>query len=64
MDEPAFIHPSSIIVCESELPEYVVFQEIIQSNKLYMRGWQYVYMYILWSSKYLLHVYHYNFAFS
>lgn len=36
--EPIFIHPTSIYFQNSKLPEYVVFQELIETNKLYMKG--------------------------
>lgn len=31
-----FIHPSSILF--RELPEFVVYQEIVETTKLYMKG--------------------------
>lgn len=31
-----FIHPSSVLF--RELPEFVVYQEIVETTKLYMKG--------------------------
>ncbi|KAM9475673.1 putative ATP-dependent RNA helicase DHX37 [Clarias gariepinus] len=36
LDEPVFIHPSSVL--HKELPEFVVYQEIMETTKMYMRG--------------------------
>ncbi|XP_074061480.1 putative ATP-dependent RNA helicase DHX37 isoform X2 [Macrotis lagotis] len=36
LDDPVFIHPSSILF--RELPEFVVYQEIVETTKMYMRG--------------------------
>ncbi|XP_061586057.1 probable ATP-dependent RNA helicase DHX37 [Cololabis saira] len=36
MDEPVFIHPSSALF--KTLPEFVVYQEIMETTKMYMRG--------------------------
>ncbi|XP_060737002.1 probable ATP-dependent RNA helicase DHX37 [Tachysurus vachellii] len=36
LDEPVFIHPSSAL--HKELPEFVVYQEIFETTKMYMRG--------------------------
>ncbi|KFV76813.1 putative ATP-dependent RNA helicase DHX37, partial [Struthio camelus australis] len=36
LDEPVFIHPSSILF--KQLPEFVVYQEIVETTKLYMKG--------------------------
>lgn len=36
LDEPVFIHPSSAL--HKELPEFVVYQEIMETTKMYMRG--------------------------
>ncbi|XP_074141870.1 putative ATP-dependent RNA helicase DHX37 isoform X2 [Sminthopsis crassicaudata] len=36
LDEPVFIHPSSVLF--RELPEFVVYQEIVETTKMYMRG--------------------------
>nr|XP_039267641.1 LOW QUALITY PROTEIN: probable ATP-dependent RNA helicase DHX37 [Styela clava] len=35
--EPVFIHPTSVMSQSSKLPEYVVYQEIIETNKSYMK---------------------------
>ncbi len=35
-EDPVFIHPASALF--KVLPEYVVYQEIIETSKLYMRG--------------------------
>lgn len=36
MDEPVFIHPNSALF--KALPEFVVYQEIMETSKMYMRG--------------------------
>ncbi|KFU89572.1 putative ATP-dependent RNA helicase DHX37, partial [Chaetura pelagica] len=36
LDDPVFIHPSSVLF--KELPEFVVYQEIVETTKLYMKG--------------------------
>ncbi|XP_044514671.1 probable ATP-dependent RNA helicase DHX37 [Gracilinanus agilis] len=36
LDEPVFIHPSSVLF--RELPDFVVYQEIVETTKMYMRG--------------------------
>uniref|UniRef100_A0A3Q3ESN7 Activating signal cointegrator 1 complex subunit 3 n=1 Tax=Kryptolebias marmoratus TaxID=37003 RepID=A0A3Q3ESN7_KRYMA len=36
MDDPVFIHPSSALF--KTLPEFVVYQEIMETSKMYMRG--------------------------
>ncbi|XP_068939394.1 probable ATP-dependent RNA helicase DHX37 [Petaurus breviceps papuanus] len=36
LDDPVFIHPSSVLF--KELPEFVVYQEIVETTKMYMRG--------------------------
>uniref|UniRef100_UPI0037E75335 probable ATP-dependent RNA helicase DHX37 n=1 Tax=Semicossyphus pulcher TaxID=241346 RepID=UPI0037E75335 len=36
MDEPVFVHPSSALF--KELPEFVVYQEIMETTKMYMKG--------------------------
>jgi len=36
LDEPVFIHPSSALF--EVLPEYVVYQEIVETSKLFMKG--------------------------
>nr|XP_020041304.1 probable ATP-dependent RNA helicase DHX37 [Castor canadensis] len=36
LDDPVFIHPSSVLF--RELPEFVVYQEIVETTKLYMKG--------------------------
>ncbi|EHH66832.1 hypothetical protein EGM_03889 [Macaca fascicularis] len=36
LDDPVFIHPSSILF--KELPEFVVYQEIMETTKMYMKG--------------------------
>ncbi|XP_037672932.1 probable ATP-dependent RNA helicase DHX37 isoform X2 [Choloepus didactylus] len=36
LDDPVFIHPSSILF--KELPEFVVYQEIVETTKMYMKG--------------------------
>ncbi|KAF3695585.1 putative ATP-dependent RNA helicase DHX37 [Channa argus] len=41
MDDPVFIHPTSALF--KTLPEFVVYQEIMETTKMYMRvrvGWQ------------------------
>ncbi|XP_051950841.1 probable ATP-dependent RNA helicase DHX37 [Xyrauchen texanus] len=36
LDEPVFIHPSSAL--HKTLPEFVIYQEIMETTKMYMRG--------------------------
>ncbi|XP_016090585.1 probable ATP-dependent RNA helicase DHX37 [Sinocyclocheilus grahami] len=36
LDDPVFIHPSSAL--HKTLPEFVVYQEIMETTKMYMRG--------------------------
>uniref|UniRef100_A0A2K5MTE9 DEAH-box helicase 37 n=1 Tax=Cercocebus atys TaxID=9531 RepID=A0A2K5MTE9_CERAT len=36
LDDPVFIHPSSVLF--KELPEFVVYQEIMETTKMYMKG--------------------------
>ncbi|VEN64053.1 unnamed protein product, partial [Callosobruchus maculatus] len=36
MEEPVFLHQGSVL--RKSLPEYIVFQEIYETNKMYMRG--------------------------
>lgn len=36
LDEPVFIHPSSVLF--RELPDFVVYQEIVETTKMYMKG--------------------------
>ena len=36
LDEPVFIHPSSALF--DVLPEYVVYQEVVETSKLFMKG--------------------------
>ncbi|XP_069379136.1 probable ATP-dependent RNA helicase DHX37 [Paralichthys olivaceus] len=36
MDDPVFIHPTSALF--KKLPEFVVYQEIMETSKMYMRG--------------------------
>ncbi|XP_073724216.1 probable ATP-dependent RNA helicase DHX37 [Misgurnus anguillicaudatus] len=36
LDEPVFIHPSSAL--HKTLPEFVVYQEVMETTKMYMRG--------------------------
>ncbi|XP_059683552.1 probable ATP-dependent RNA helicase DHX37 [Gavia stellata] len=36
LDDPVFIHPSSVLF--KQLPEFVVYQEIVETTKLYMKG--------------------------
>ncbi|XP_071448431.1 probable ATP-dependent RNA helicase kurz [Hetaerina americana] len=36
MEDPVFLHSSSVL--RKELPEWVVFQEVFESTKLYIRG--------------------------
>ncbi|XP_047448704.1 probable ATP-dependent RNA helicase DHX37 [Mugil cephalus] len=36
MDEPVFIHPKSALF--KTLPEFVVYQEVMETTKMYMRG--------------------------
>ncbi|KAJ7400760.1 putative ATP-dependent RNA helicase DHX37 [Pitangus sulphuratus] len=41
LEDPVFIHPSSVLF--KELPEFVVYQEIVETTKLYMKdrvSWQ------------------------
>ncbi|NXK19170.1 DHX37 helicase, partial [Arenaria interpres] len=36
LDDPVFIHPSSVLF--KQLPEFVVYQEIVETTKMYMKG--------------------------
>ncbi|XP_042193305.1 probable ATP-dependent RNA helicase DHX37 [Callorhinchus milii] len=36
LDDPVFIHPSSVLF--KQLPEFVVYQEIVETSKMYMKG--------------------------
>nr|XP_025872854.1 probable ATP-dependent RNA helicase DHX37 [Vulpes vulpes] len=36
LDDPVFIHPGSVLF--KELPEFVVYQEIMETTKMYMKG--------------------------
>jgi len=36
LDDPVFIHPSSVLFMQ--LPAFVVYQEIVETTKLYMKG--------------------------
>ncbi|KAJ8980392.1 hypothetical protein NQ317_009386 [Molorchus minor] len=36
MEEPVFLHQSSVL--KKTLPEFVIYQEIYETNKIYMRG--------------------------
>lgn len=36
LEDPVFIHPSSVLF--KELPEFVVYQEIVETTKMYMKG--------------------------
>lgn len=36
LDDPVFIHPSSALF--KKLPEFVVYQEVMETTKMYMRG--------------------------
>ena len=36
VDEPVFIHPASAVF--NLLPEYVVYQDIVETTKLFMKG--------------------------
>ncbi|XP_044296662.1 probable ATP-dependent RNA helicase DHX37 [Varanus komodoensis] len=36
LDDPVFIHPSSVLF--KQLPELVVYQEIVETTKMYMKG--------------------------
>lgn len=36
MDDPVFIHPTSALF--KKLPDFVVYQEIMETSKMYMRG--------------------------
>lgn len=36
LDEPVFIHPSSALF--KSLPDYIVYQEIMETSKMYMKG--------------------------
>ncbi|XP_074868935.1 putative ATP-dependent RNA helicase DHX37 isoform X2 [Carettochelys insculpta] len=36
LDDPVFIHPNSVLF--KQLPEYVVYQEIVETTKMYMKG--------------------------
>ncbi|XP_045700728.1 probable ATP-dependent RNA helicase DHX37 isoform X2 [Phyllostomus hastatus] len=36
LEDPVFIHPSSVLF--RELPDFVVYQEIVETTKMYMKG--------------------------
>ncbi|CAH2295731.1 probable ATP-dependent RNA helicase DHX37 [Pelobates cultripes] len=36
LEDPVFIHPSSVLF--RQLPEFVVYQEIVETSKMYMKG--------------------------
>jgi ATP-dependent RNA helicase DHX37/DHR1 len=36
LEEPIFVHPSSVLF--KELPDYVCYLEMVETNKLYMKG--------------------------
>ncbi|XP_030075313.1 putative ATP-dependent RNA helicase DHX37 [Microcaecilia unicolor] len=36
LDDPVFIHPNSVLF--RQLPDFVVYQEIIETSKMYMKG--------------------------
>ncbi|XP_016058614.1 PREDICTED: probable ATP-dependent RNA helicase DHX37 [Miniopterus natalensis] len=36
LNDPVFIHPSSVLF--KELPDFVVYQEIVETTKMYMKG--------------------------
>ncbi len=36
LDEPVFIHPGSVLYKQN--PQYVVYQQIDETSKLYMKG--------------------------
>ncbi|XP_066466100.1 probable ATP-dependent RNA helicase DHX37 [Tiliqua scincoides] len=36
LDDPVYIHPSSVLF--KQLPEFVVYQEIVETTKMYMKG--------------------------
>jgi ATP-dependent RNA helicase DHX37/DHR1 len=36
MEEPVFMH--SVSVLRKKIPEWMVYQEVFESSKLYMRG--------------------------
>ncbi|XP_019604363.2 putative ATP-dependent RNA helicase DHX37 isoform X2 [Rhinolophus sinicus] len=36
LDDPVYIHPSSVLF--KELPDFVVYQEIVETTKMYMKG--------------------------
>lgn len=36
LEDPVFIHPSSVLF--SELPRYIIYQEIVHTSKYYMKG--------------------------
>lgn len=36
MDEPVFIHPTSALF--KKLPDFVVYQEVMETTKMYMKG--------------------------
>ncbi|XP_045432080.1 probable ATP-dependent RNA helicase DHX37 isoform X2 [Pipistrellus kuhlii] len=36
LDQPVFIHPSSVLF--RELPDFVVYQEVVETTKMYMKG--------------------------
>ncbi|XP_076859580.1 putative ATP-dependent RNA helicase DHX37 [Brachyhypopomus gauderio] len=36
LDDPVFIHPSSVL--HKTLPDFIVYQEVLETTKMYMRG--------------------------
>ncbi|KAK6483668.1 putative ATP-dependent RNA helicase DHX37 [Huso huso] len=36
LDDPVFIHPSSVLF--KKLPDFVVYQEVVETTKMYMKG--------------------------
>uniref|UniRef100_H3AXC2 DEAH-box helicase 37 n=2 Tax=Latimeria chalumnae TaxID=7897 RepID=H3AXC2_LATCH len=36
LDDPVFIHPSSVLF--KQLPDFIVYQEIVETSKMYMKG--------------------------
>lgn len=46
MDEPVFIHPTSALF--KNLPEFVVYQEIMETTKMYMKGGCHIWQLACW----------------
>lgn len=38
VDEDVFIHPSSVVYGQSP-PDWVVFQDVIRSSRVWIKGW-------------------------